>query len=111
MTFLFLLALPLFAQSPVTPVKALPSWYAGGGGGMLISGGKFAYDSYSHLIPGLPATYLTLANEYTFRHGFMQSCVLIGPTRVLYQFGPVSLGATGLAGACNGGTALVTPTS
>jgi len=51
-------------------------------------------------------TYLTAAQEYTLIGNGVQSCTLAGATHVTNQWGPVSLGTTGLVGGCqNGSTA------
>lgn len=85
------------AQSGIT---YLPKWYASAGGGALVPGsGKFAYESISAYIGA--GTYATTVQEFTISAGKVQSCTMAGVSKLLYQFGFVSIGMTGLGGGCN----------
>lgn len=80
----------------------MPKYVVSTGGGAIVPGsgsGIFAYYSASVYLG--QATYATMANEYTIIHGSVETCPLAGVTKALYQYGPLSLGTTGLAGACS----------
>lgn len=87
---------------PPTDIKYLPKYVMSIGGGAIIPGsgpGKFAYDSASIYVG--QGTYATVANEYTMTQNKVEACPLAGGSKILYQFGPLSIGTTGLAGACS----------
>jgi hypothetical protein len=103
---LFLLAVGALAQtvSPTGPLNAkptyLPTWVVSAGVGALTHGsGKLGYDSVSYNVG--QATYVTAVNEYTVVKGVLETCPLAGLTKALYQFRGVTVGTTGLGGACN----------
>jgi hypothetical protein len=97
-------------QQAVAPVVAaiaatsnityLPKFYGSVGGGAVVPGsGKFAYEAIAAYI-GM-ATYAMTVQEFTLSKGTVQSCTMAGVSKVMYQFGFVSLGITGLGGGCN----------
>ncbi len=97
-----ILSTGLSAQSvpPTSSITYLPKLYGSVGGGAVVPGsGKFGYESISLYLG--QQTYATTINEYTISKGQVQSCTLAGLSKLMYQFGFVSLGTTGLAGGCN----------
>jgi len=81
-------------------VTYLPKWYGSvGAGGLTVGKGRFAYESISAYLGA--ETYATTVNEYTMQGGKVTSCTLAGLSKLLYQFGIVSVGTTGLGGGCN----------
>lgn len=103
---LFFLAVGALAQTvPTTgPLNAkptyLPTWVVSAGAGVLTHGsGKLGYDSVSYNVG--QSTYVTAVNEYTLVKGALETCPLAGLTKIMYQFRGVSVGTTGLGGACN----------
>lgn len=83
-------------------IAYLPKYVVSAGGGSIVPGsehGIFAYYSASVYIG--QQTYATMANEYTMTKGTVQTCPVAGASKILYSYGPLSLGTTGLAGACS----------
>lgn len=97
-----ILSAGLYAQSaaPTSSITYLPKLYGSVGGGAIVPGsGKFGYQSISLYLG--QESYATTINEYTITKGQVQSCTLAGLSKVMYEFGFVSIGTTGLAGGCN----------
>ncbi len=93
---------PATAAALLSKISYMPKYVVSIGGGAIIPGsgsGKYAYDSASIFIG--QGTYATMANEYTMTKGVTESCPLAGFSKLLYQFGPFSVGTTGLGGACS----------
>lgn len=97
-------------QQAVAPVVAaiaaksditfLPKFYGSVGGGAVVPGsGKFAYQAIAAYIG--KNTYATTVQEYTIVGGKITSCTMAGISPVLYQFGFLSIGLTGLGGGCS----------
>lgn len=89
-------ALPLFSQAYA------PQTVVGTGPGFASPNGKFGYLSESSLIG--QATYTTVAQQWTLMRGRAESCTLAGLTKVTNQWGPITVGVTGLGGGCEGMT-------
>ena len=117
MRFVFILALlslPVAAQPappsasagtvaavpvPASSITYLPKWVVTAGGGVNLPGnGKFAYWSASTYLGS--QTYATAATEYTLVNKQVLTCGLAGISKPLYEFGPASIGLTGLGGGC-----------
>ena len=89
------------AALPTSSITYLPRFYGSVGGGGIVPGhgGRFAYESISAYIGA--QTYATTVQEFTISKGKVQSCTLAGVSKIMYQFGFVSIGLTGLGGGCN----------
>ena len=82
-------------------VTYLPANIVTAGGGFMTPSTKFAYVGYSHLAGA--GTYLSAVQEYTMVHKVVQACTLAGLTKPQYQWKWLTVGATGLGGACASG--------
>lgn len=92
--------------APPAPVPSNNLQYfvsAGGGAVVPGHGGKFFYWSVSRYLG--QQTYATVATEYTIQKGAVVTCPLAGVSKVLYTLGPVTVGLTGLGGACDANSA------
>lgn len=88
------------AIAATSNINYLPRWYGSLGGGAVVPGsGKFAYQAIAAYIG--KSTYATTVQEYTIVGGKITSCTMAGISPVLYQFGFLSIGLTGLGGGCN----------
>ena len=94
--WLFLLALPLFAQTPVEPSQLFS---VGSGVSGLGPSQLFGYYSISqHIAQG---TYTTEINEFArLKGGTVGTCARAGVSKVMWQFGSTIIGVVGDAGAC-----------
>lgn len=98
--WLLLLALPLCAQTPVTPPVEPSQLFSLGAGGKGFGPTQiFGYYSISqHIATG---TYTTEINEFVrLKGGSVGTCARAGISKVMWQFGSVSIGGVGDAGAC-----------
>jgi len=92
------------ASSPPIGAAVLPNLVISGGGGFASPNGKFAYASVSKLLDA--ATYSTSAQEYSLVGKTVQSCTLTGLSKMLYTFGAMTAGITGMGGGCAAGSAI-----
>jgi len=91
------IAQPIAAAA--SDIAYLPKWYGSLGAGAVVPGsGKFAYEAIAAYIGA--QTYATTVNEFNIVKGQVQSCAMGGLSKILYEFGPLSIGTTGLAGGC-----------
>lgn len=84
---------------PTSNITYLPQYLVNAGAGATIPGsGRFAFWSVSTYLG--QQTYATAATEYTISKGQVSTCALAGVSKVMYQYGALSIGLTGLGGGC-----------
>lgn len=98
-SLLFLLALPLFAQT--SPQIVEPAQFFSSGAGISGFGPSQVFGYYSisqHISPG---TYTTEINEFArLKGGSVGTCARAGISKVMWYLGSTSIGVVGDAGAC-----------